>query len=103
MTPHLTKSSRRPAACLATAALAALLVVPAFSLNPQPLPPGRARTQMKTATASGKVYVCKQCKAYYSAAAAKKMGYKDPMGHKLVAMSKAPAGYMNGAKMGNKM
>jgi curli biogenesis system outer membrane secretion channel CsgG len=45
------------------------------------------------------VYVCKDCKASYSAAQAKKMGYKDGMGHKLTKMSKAPAGYMDGSKM----
>ena len=45
------------------------------------------------------VYVCKMCKAYYPAASAKMMGYKDPMGHKLVKMAKAPVGYTNGSKM----
>ncbi len=45
------------------------------------------------------VYVCKMCKAYYSPMQAKKMGYKDGMGHKLTKMSKAPMGYMNGSKM----
>lgn len=45
------------------------------------------------------VYVCKQCKMYYSAADSKKMGMKDPMGHKLTKMSKAPAGYKMGGKM----
>ncbi len=45
------------------------------------------------------VYVCKDCKAYYSPTTAKKMGYKDSMGHTLVKVSKAPAGYMDGTKM----
>jgi hypothetical protein len=62
------------------------------------------------------VYVCKACKTYVSADAAKKMGYKDPMGHKLTQMAKAPAGYkmatiagqksdgkMNGKMSGGKM
>jgi hypothetical protein len=44
------------------------------------------------------VYVCKMCKSYFSPAAAMKMGYKDSMGHKLVKVSKVPAGYMNGSK-----
>ena len=54
---------------------------------------GHGKMDMKS------VYVCKQCKAYYSTLSAKKMGYKDGMGHKLVKMSKAPAGYMDGGKM----
>lgn len=45
------------------------------------------------------VYVCKACKAYFPADAAKKMSYKDPMGHKLVKMDKAPAGFKDGSKM----
>ncbi len=54
---------------------------------------------MGKTTASKTVYVCKDCKAYYSAAQAKKMGYKDGMGHKLSQMSKAPAGFSDGSKM----
>lgn len=50
-------------------------------------------------TAAKTVYVCKDCKAYYSPMSAKKMGYKDSMGHKLTKMSKAPAGFMDGSKM----
>lgn len=45
------------------------------------------------------VYVCTNCKAYYTPMQAKKMGYKDSMGHKLTKMSKAPAGFMDGSKM----
>ena len=52
------------------------------------------------------VYVCKMCKGYYSAADAKKIKMMDPMGHKLVMMKKAPAGYKmmkmgHGSKMGH--
>jgi len=50
-------------------------------------------------TAAKTVYVCKDCKAYYSAMQAKKLGYKDSMGHKLTKMSKAPAGFTDGSKM----
>jgi len=53
----------------------------------------------KTMAAAKGVYVCKTCKAYYSPTAAKKMGYKDGMGHKLTKMSKVPAGFMDGSKM----
>jgi hypothetical protein len=45
------------------------------------------------------VYVCKACKEYFPAASAKKMNYKDPMGHKLVKMDKAPTGFKDGSKM----
>jgi len=44
------------------------------------------------------VYVCKACKFYYPADAAKKLHYKDPMGHKLVHADKAPVGYKDGSK-----
>lgn len=50
-------------------------------------------------TAAKTVYVCKDCKAYYSPVQAKKLGYKDSMGHTLIKMSKAPAGFMDGSKM----
>ena len=59
----------------------------------------------KKDTRASNVYVCKACKTYFPSAAAKKMGYKDPMGHKLVHANKAPVGYKDGSKMktGNKM
>ena len=57
------------------------------------------------------VYACKGCKMYYSAADAKKMGMKDAMGHKLMAMRMTSAkkmgmkmshmGKMHGDKMGD--
>ena len=51
------------------------------------------------AMATKTVYVCKACKTYFTPDAAKKMMYKDPMGHKLAKMAKAPTGYMDGSKM----
>jgi hypothetical protein len=51
--------------------------------------------------ASKMVYVCTKCKEYWTPAQAKKMGYKDSMGHKLTKMSKTPAGFMAGGKMGS--
>ncbi len=50
-------------------------------------------------TAAKTVFVCKTCKAYYSPTQAKKMGYKDSMGHTLTKMSKVPAGFADGSKM----
>lgn len=50
-------------------------------------------------TAAKTVYVCKECKEYFSPMSAKKMGYKDGMGHKLAKMSKAPASFSDGSKM----
>jgi hypothetical protein len=50
------------------------------------------------------VFVCTECKEYFSPSAAKKMGYKDSMGHKLVKKHGIPAGFTNGSKMkGGKM
>jgi hypothetical protein len=46
------------------------------------------------------VYACKDCKMYFSAADARKMKMKDPMGHKMTRMSMASARRM-GMKMGN--
>jgi hypothetical protein len=54
----------------------------------------------KMAKMDKSVYVCKKCKEYFSAADAKKMNFKDSMGHKLAKMSKAPAGFKDGSKMG---
>ena len=45
------------------------------------------------------VYVCNDCHAFYSPAMAKKMGYKDSIGHMLVKQSKAPTGFTDGSKM----
>ncbi len=50
--------------------------------------------------AAKSVYVCKDCKQYFSPADAKKMGYKDGMGHKLTKMVKAPVGFLDGTKSG---
>ena len=49
-------------------------------------------------TAAKTVYVCKECKEYFTPMSAKKMGYKDGMGHKLAKVSKAPAGFADGSK-----
>ena len=56
----------------------------------------------KMAMTGKMVYACKGCKMYYSAADAKKMGMKDPMGHRLMRMSRADARKtgMTMAKMG---
>ncbi|MGC4043428.1 MAG: hypothetical protein QM758_06455 [Armatimonas sp.] len=49
----------------------------------------------------GSVWLCKDSKCYFSEADAKKMGYKNKMGHKLVKVkaSQIPAGYKDGSKM----
>ena len=95
MTIPLTTPSRRLAAGLATALLAALVSAPL----PTQATPMKGKMHAKSA-ATSKVYICTKCKEYYSAASAKKMGYKDDMGHKLVATSKAPSGFANGDKAG---
>src|SRR4051812_16913734 len=53
------------------------------------------------------VYVCPICKMGYTPMQAKKMGMKDPMGHKLVKMAMLPEGMTmapaHGGMMGHKM
>ena len=58
-----------------------------------------AHSTMHKPMAAKAVYVCKDCKEFFSATQAKKMGYKDSMGHKLTKMSKTPAGFSDGSKM----
>jgi len=83
----------RLAGVFAAVALAALSAAPVA----QAAPAGKMAHSKKMAAHT--VYVCKDCKAFYSPAMAKKMGYKDGMGHTLVKQAKAPAGYMDGSKM----
>lgn len=89
---------RRLAAGAAATAFAALLM--AAPLTSQAAPK-RFHGKMPHKAMVGKtVYACTECKMYYPAAQAKKMGYKDPMGHTLTKMSKIPAGFADGSKMG---
>jgi hypothetical protein len=80
------------------AALAAGLTLVSASAGMAQQKPAMHKPAAKM-TAAKTVYVCKDCKAYYSPMQAKKMGYKDGMGHKLTKMSKAPAGFSDGSKM----
>ena len=61
----------RIALALAAAALAGLFAAPTALAAP---PSKTAHTKKMSAHT---LYVCKDCKAFYSAGAAKKMGYKD--------------------------
>ncbi len=79
----------------AAAALAAAAV--SFAAAPVQAAPA-AKTSHTMKTAAQTVYVCKDCKEYYSASSAKKLGYKDGMGHTLTKVSKVPAGYMDASK-----
>ena len=79
----------------------ALTAIAVIGLSAAPVvqaAPASKIAHAKKATAHT-VYVCKDCKAFYSSSMAKKMGYKDGMGHTLVKVSKAPTGYMDGSKM----
>ncbi len=72
------------------------------ALSAAPVAQAASHSQMghgKKMAAAHSVYVCKDCKAFYPPAMAKKMGYKDSMGHTLVKQTKVPAGYMDGSKM----
>jgi hypothetical protein len=64
--------------------------------------PAPAPTKMESKI-TGPVYVCKMCKTVMTPAEAKKAGYKDPMGHKMVKMDKAPAGYTHASMMDSHM
>jgi len=75
-----------------TAAL--LSVFMTGGILPSPLAHSQAP---KKAAKTRTVYVCKACKMYYAPSVAKKMSYKDPMGHKLVKMSSRPSGYKMGS------
>jgi len=94
------------AACLfaSVAALPASAQDKMGKMDKKPMDQGK----MKGGMVAGKtVYACTDCKMYFSSADAKKMGYKDSMGHKLKKMTKVPSGYkmghMEGAKMKSKM
>lgn len=92
----------------------ALLAVAALGISTLVITPAVAQDKMGGKMSGGKmagskmsagkmdtksVYVCKTCKVYFSPSIAKKLAYKDPMGHKLVKMDKAPAGFKDGSKM----
>lgn len=88
-----TSLSPRLAGVLAAVALAALSAAPVALAAPA------SKVAHDKKMTAHTVYVCKDCKAFYSPAMAKKMGYKDGMGHMLVKQAKTPAGYMDGSKM----
>lgn len=94
----MTNTSPPPRRLAAAAAVLALLA--AAPLTAQASAHGKMPHKM---TASPTVYACKMCKAYYTPTAAKKMGYKDGMGHPLTKMNEAPVGYTDDSKMGGKM
>ena len=86
-----------------TAALTVLSASAALAQTATPTmhkPMKHAAMHKPAMVAAKSVYVCKDCKQYFSAADAKKMGYKDGMGHKLTKMAKVPAGFMDGTKSG---
>lgn len=83
----------------AVAAGLALVSASAGMAQQKPMSHPMMHKSMGKMTAAKTVYVCKDCKEYFSPMSAKKMGYKDGMGHKLTKMSKAPAGFADGSKM----
>jgi len=86
------------------AAGAATALLAGVPLTAQATPKMMSHGKMSHKTMAGKtVYACTMCKEYYTPAQAKKMSYKDPMGHTLTKMSKAPAGFTDGSKMGGNM
>ncbi len=79
-------------------AIAAVALVSTTASFAQVAKPMMHKPLHHTLPAAKAVYVCKTCREYFSPTAAKKIGYKDGMGHKLTKMSQAPAGFMDGAK-----
>ena len=88
--------SIKPQMALAFLALAAFCAAPTVMAAPAATMHSAMHGKKMAAKT---VYICKDCKAYYSPSAAQKMHYKDDMGHTLVKASKAPAGYLNGSDM----
>lgn len=78
-------------------ALALALIAGANSTQAAPMHKPMAKKPMAhNKMAVNTVYVCKDCRETFTPMQAKKMGYKDPMGHTLTKMSKAPAGFTPG-------
>ncbi len=75
------------------------------ALTPTPVLAKSHKMASNTAASRKTVYVCTECKTYFPTAVARKLHYKDSMGHKLVKKHGIPAGFTNGAKMekGGKM
>ena len=78
---------------LSALAFASLSTAPAALAAPAHALHARKMAAAKT------VYVCKDCHAYYSPAMAKKLHYKDDMGHTLVKSAQIPVGYLDADKM----
>ncbi len=89
----MTHAFKPQTACVLAALTLAAAAVPSAFAAPAQAPHARKMAAAKT------VYVCKDCRAYYTPAMAKKMNYKDDMGHTLVKTAKAPVGFMDASKM----
>jgi hypothetical protein len=94
-----TSLTPRLAGMFAAVALAALSAAPVTLAAPAAKMAHSKKMAHGKKMAAHTVYVCTKCKAFYSPTMAKKMGYKDGMGHMLVKEAKTPAGYMDGSKM----
>ncbi|HEY3412349.1 MAG TPA: hypothetical protein VGM51_04720 [Armatimonadota bacterium] len=70
-------------------------------MNPGMMPGKKAPGRQMMGRA---VYVCRKCEQAWTPAQARKMGYKDPMGHRLFRVAKLPPGMKMGRMMsGDKM
>ena len=90
-------NSLKVGALCALLALGTVVPYAALAQNPPASAPAKMHKPLK-----GSVYVCNDCKMYFTPAEAKKMKGKDPMGHKLVKIkaSKLPEGYTGAKPMG---
>ncbi len=87
---------------VATSFAAALTILSASAAlaqtaAPMHKPMKHAAAHKPAMMAAKSVYVCKDCKQYFTLMQAKKLGYKDPDGGKLVKSPNIPAGYTPGA------
>ena len=78
-----------------TAAVAALTILSATTGLAQTAHPMMHKAARHT-TAARSVYVCRDCHQYFTPAQAKRLGYKDSDGGKLVKTSRIPMGYTPG-------
>lgn len=79
-----------------------LMTVVSLGIFCASIPPANAQTDKKappkTTQAAKTYFVCSKCKTYFSDSAAKKMSYKDAMGHKLTWATAIPKGFTDGSK-----
>jgi len=96
----------RQAAMVACLMLTFSLEVRASAATPTPVStpvPAKPTVKTKAKPIAQTYFICKLCGVYYTASEAKKIHYKDPMGHTLTRTNKIPKGFQDGSKIGGSM